>query len=423
MGAKTSCVLLVAGVLAVVRAGPPATRNAATATKPSAAPQADLCAGAVDPYDQPGQKERFFKAAGVDGELEAKELHADQAAPGGFARSFDRWATMIRHDKDRNRTIDWFEADAYRQALRKRILARFDADKDGKLTGAERRAANRALAAGGLRGAPTTMKAPAATAVAPRRPMPAGGIWPSRKKLLEQYDADRDGKLSPEEMQAARRAIGREFRKRLLARYDTNGDGGLDGAERKAMLAERAQSRKRAETQWFLRHFDDNGNGKLDEDEQAALKDFQGRLRGVGQQLRRRLLDIDGDGQVTPEERTAGRLEMMRFGLAMMLKVQRLMDLDGDGTVSEAEREDFGRRARKGMQAFVEKFARRFDANGNGRLDPPERPALIDGVRKEFDRRAAAHDANRDGRLNADEMLDLAGAIMREIGLAPPAAD
>ena len=33
-------------------------------------------------------------------------------AAGGFVRKTDGWAAMARFDKDKNRTIDWFEADA-----------------------------------------------------------------------------------------------------------------------------------------------------------------------------------------------------------------------------------------------------------------------------------------------------------------------
>jgi len=109
---------------------------------------ADLCRYLIDPYEWIRQKQRFFQAAGPDNILTSKEFTANKAKTGGFARPFDSWTTMSKFDKDRSKSIDWIEAEAYRRDLRKRLLAAFDANSDGRLTGNERAAANKALASG-----------------------------------------------------------------------------------------------------------------------------------------------------------------------------------------------------------------------------------------------------------------------------------
>ena len=64
---------------------------------------------------------------------------------------------------------------AKREEMQKKLLAEFDTDKDGKLSEEERKAVRTAMEA-------------------------------KRKALIEKYDADGDGKLSPEEIKTARDA-------------------------------------------------------------------------------------------------------------------------------------------------------------------------------------------------------------------------
>ena len=55
---------------------------------------------------------------------------------------------MIAHDLDKDGQLNWPEAEKYRLGVRELILARFDKNKDRKLTGEERVAANAMLARG-----------------------------------------------------------------------------------------------------------------------------------------------------------------------------------------------------------------------------------------------------------------------------------
>lgn len=159
--------------------------QAQTGLSPASAPAsgpaaADLAKGTIDPIDLAGERMRFLEAAGVTNELDANAFEANRGKKNPFVRSFDRWEEIIKFDRNHNGTIDWFEADAYRQDLRKKVLAIYG-DKDGKLTGKQREAANLALAEGNLfkllaGGSGTTR--PAWVAVAHRDAnAPAVGLW------------------------------------------------------------------------------------------------------------------------------------------------------------------------------------------------------------------------------------------------------
>lgn len=79
------------------------------------------------------------------------------------------------------------------------VLAKFDADKDGKLNEEERKAAMEARQA----------------------------------EMLAKFDTDKDGKLSEEEKKAA----GEARKAEMMKRFDKDGDGELNDEEKKAMRA------------------------------------------------------------------------------------------------------------------------------------------------------------------------------------------
>ena len=183
---KNTTVLLLIGIslaaLTPLATGQPKKAPAATAIP-------DICKDCVDPYVPTAERAKFFKAAGKDNEIDAKEFEAAKSSGGGFVRKFDTWAGMLAFDKNSNKTIDWFEADAYRNDIRRRVLAAFDRNKDRKLAGREREAANKSLAAGRVPGSS-------------RRP----GVWSGQMTdamRLRMFDKNRDGKLDTEEKAAA----------------------------------------------------------------------------------------------------------------------------------------------------------------------------------------------------------------------------
>jgi hypothetical protein len=81
-------------------------------------------------------------------------------------------------------------------------------------------------------------------------------------------------------------AKGAEMRKKMLEKYDADKDGKLSEEERKA-----AQAGRRAE---MTKKFDADGDGELSQEEKATMK---------AEMLKR--LDKDGDGEVSEEERKA----------------------------------------------------------------------------------------------------------------------
>ncbi len=486
----------------------------APATRPAARP-ADLLKGAVDPYEPGAERGRFFRLAGVDNELDTKEFAAAQGKADSFARKFDRWQAVLTFDKNRNGTLDWFEADAYRQDLRKRVLKAFDTNKDGRLTGTERDKANAALAAGRvplaaartgggerdwmrqrmerqrklLHASHDTNKdgrlddaeraamvaavrkdAEAQMAQSRLRRWDADGDgrlgegesaamgkaladqrrraeeW-RRRQELARWDEDRDGRLDDREAAAMREAQdgwrrqGQESRERWeLQQYDLNDDGVLDADERALAEAERARrdayaqaaregpspdADRRARWQavigrWRLRHFDADGSGDLSEDENAAVRQFDQRMRDVGRDLRTRFGDRDGDGEVSDEERAASREEWKEARWKIFAKGFRYMDADGDGQISFDERQGFQQRMQTGVIRYMEGFANRFDSNRDGRLDERERGVLIEGIHKDFTARIRRFDADRDGRLSPDEAIAMMeDFVQKEIGIRP----
>ena len=78
----------------------------------------DVLKDAVDPFVPGKERARFLKAAGVDTELDAKEFAANAKVADGFARAFDKWSNLILFDRNSDKKIDWFEANAYRRAVR-----------------------------------------------------------------------------------------------------------------------------------------------------------------------------------------------------------------------------------------------------------------------------------------------------------------
>jgi len=380
----------------------------AAATRPAKLDVPDLCKGAVDPYDQAAQRTHFFAAAGVDGELDANEFQADQARPNSFVRPFDRWAAMLAFDKNQNKTLDWFEADAYRQDLRKKVLAHFDADSDGRLAGAERDAANRALAAGRIPGRKN--------ALAASRPADPTG----RRGASDPGGASGQAGASPDETQAAWKVRLEERRKQILAKYDADGDGQLSTEERPAMNKDSRLRGQEDLNAWQLRHFDADGDGQLSDAEKADQARFQKDAQKMGKELELKLLDADGDGQISPEERAAGQAEFRKVGMMMLLKMNQYMDIDGDGKVTAGERQAFWDNARQAIQKKAEAVTHQYDADGNGRLDEDERTAMLEGIKEDLQSRMDKYDADADGRLDAQEMMILLEDLGKEMDMLPP---
>ena len=420
---------------------PPKTQPASDAAKP-AATVPDVCTGAVDPYTMATERSRFFRAAGVDNGLTAKEADANRTADRPFVRVFDHWEIMQRYDANRDAQLDWFEADAYRKAFRTRVMTVFDKDKNGKLAGKERDDANRVLATGKLSALrvsgdparpPIWVQVPNRPEGRPALPLPPGPRDPGddtsaldnddehaaalRRKFMEKYDADADGSLSEEEARAAGQAMRTEQKDRMTERHDVNRDGKLDEEERKRMHAENAGPWRDAIKEWALADYDADGDGELDEKETATKTAYEKKFGEMGKELDLRFNDIDGDGKVSPEERQANEREYKRRMFGMLLKVGKYMDRDRDGEVTAEERQGFMRGVRDGMFDWVSGFREKFDDDGDGGLNEAERNALLEGSRAEILRRIEKFDMNDDGQINPEEAMKMLEDFGEEIGV------
>lgn len=124
-------------------------------------------------------------------------------------------------------------------------------------------------------------------------------------ELLDAWalDADRDGEVTDEELEAAKflEQIDPTEHPFLREQYDTDGDGELSDAEREA-------ARTKME---------------------AAGQEMVGSL---GQDIARRIADTDGDGTVSNDERKASLRAMMSTG-----PWAAAADTDGDGNLSDEE--------------------------------------------------------------------------------------
>ncbi|MES2310046.1 MAG: hypothetical protein V4507_14425 [Verrucomicrobiota bacterium] len=92
---------------------------------------------------------------------------------------------------------------------------------------------------------------------------------PIPPEMIEKFDLDKDGKLNPEEMKEARKAMHEMHKEEILKKYDKNGDGKLSDSETERMQADRLKEMKEE----LLKEYDKNGNGKLDSSEKEKIKE------------------------------------------------------------------------------------------------------------------------------------------------------
>ena len=133
---------------------------------------------------------------------------------------------------------------------------------------------------------------------------------------------------------------------RILEKYDANKNGVLDPEEKAAF--ERDREARRAE---FIKKFDTDGDGKLSDTERQAMREQLGAMgfgRGhrFGPEMRQRMLekyDLNKNGVLDPEEKEA----MKRDHEARRAEMIKRFDTDGDGKLSDSERQAMREQLRK----------------------------------------------------------------------------
>ncbi|MCD6364801.1 MAG: hypothetical protein J7M14_02895 [Planctomycetes bacterium] len=263
----------------------------------------------VAAYNPVAERAKFFKAAGKDNELDAGEFAANLGKTGAFIRKDDKWTTMLRYDRNGNKTIDWFEADAYRRAQIEALIAAASASP-GPLgapeaqMGARRRPGRGAIGnASGGREASDSSNAPRSRGRTTRRRRPQ--LTPQQ---IREHDSDGDGQLNRQERREAYQALRHA---RMLQQYDKNKDGKLDEQETTTMREARRRRMEQMRRRMVMRRFDRDNDGKLDKQEQAAADAATERWRARRRELMARW-DTDGDGTLSEEESTAARAAWRR---------------------------------------------------------------------------------------------------------------
>jgi len=314
---------------------------------------ADVARGPVDSYQAGFERSRFLAAAGVDTELDAEEFKANPKANKPWVRVFDSWTKLRAFDRNGNGTIDWFEADAYRKAVRTAVLGQFDKDKNNRLNQQERDEANKLLASGRT----PKLTAPKARtaqsnlpesnlpqAILPKANLPARSETQKRGIVVNQrntWDKNGDGKFSDEERKIYYQEMKERNAKRredYVKKHDTDGDGQLSRDEQQdAYKQQRAESQARYD-KW-----------KQDNPEAWAQQQKRQQEYKLRQQEQIRKYDANGDGKLTGDEWQGVREEQMEAwkkrdpdGYARHQKRQQdyidRHDQDGDGKLSADER-------------------------------------------------------------------------------------
>ena len=339
-------------VLSVVSVSLAAPEKPKTTPKPNASVKPAASTNKLPPYNPVAERARFFKAAGKDSELDAKEFTADQGKDKvNFVRKADTWSGMRKYDKDKNGTINWFEADAYRRALRKTAQATVTTI-EGKPIG------------GGA------------------APADAGRRWgASDPETIKKYDKDGDGKLNSDERFAAWGARAEGARQNFMKTYDKDGDGKLDEKEREAIrdgFRQRMEDWRRRAAE---RRYDKDGDGKLNDEEKAAMAQGEAARAAEGEKRRKEFMaryDTDGDGEVSSEKRKAIGEDMRRRW------TERRYDTDRDGKLSDEEKAAMAageaKRAAEGEKRRKE-YMDKYDTDGDGKISDAERKAIGDAWR------------------------------------------
>ncbi|MFI3243713.1 MAG: hypothetical protein R3Y56_05625 [Akkermansia sp.] len=129
-----------------------------------------------------------------------------------------------------------------RQNMKAKMLEKFDTDGDGELSDDERSQAKSAREnrsggqAGGAQGKNGFGGAKGKNGAGKKQGITKEML---RKRILDKFDADSDGKLNEDE-----RAKAKAAHEQRLQKYDTNGDGKIDKEERKELMSERRNNKQ-----------------------------------------------------------------------------------------------------------------------------------------------------------------------------------
>ncbi len=270
-----------------------------------------------------------------------------------------------------------------------------------------------------------------------------------RQKMLDEFDANKDGKLDETE----RKALRETMHARMIERFDANGNGVLDENERPNIRHQRGPQRDRfnsrrgrgSKRDFGPRHHRGERDqlnqplGLMPEDAEFDRPASKGQgcsncskgpegqnrhsrkgRRDSDRPSREAMLkrfDADGDGKLNDAERENARAEMQKRREQMRAEMLQRFDIDEDGTLNDAERKAM-HEARKAemkkrqaqMKTLHEQILEQFDADGDGKLLGEEREAARQTMREKMQslRQTRQMDLNRDGKVDS---VDVAKAM------------
>ena len=231
-----------------------------------------------------GEASSALTVAEESGDVTADAVGAESAAE--LSANGDESAALPESPGDADGVCDF-------GARKARVLARYDANGNGRLDPAERQALK------------DDLEARVGHPLAVRFGLEHRAFV--MKRLHWVFDSNNDGSLSSDERTAmidALEARCERIRANVLAHFDANGDGTLDATERQA-AKDALIARIQAKRQQLLTQYDANGNGVLDDGERLQLRDdrvaaFQAHRAEVVAQF-----DADHDGALDDAEKTA----------------------------------------------------------------------------------------------------------------------
>jgi len=174
-------------------------------------------------------------------------------------------------------------------AVYKALLAKYDANKDGRLDTAEREIIR------------TDRLRPQSRERSPRRQF----RYPD--EVVARFDRNDDNELEGEEFDAARQWVDKRF-KEINAEYDADKDGRLNTAER-AALSKQIEGGKFKEMGWLTRYLVRSPRSSRGD----RNRDMRGGESGQSRGGILRRSDKDGDGRLSEGELTAARAALKQF--------------------------------------------------------------------------------------------------------------
>ena len=174
-------------------------------------------------------------------------------------------------------------------AVYKALLAKYDANKDGRLDTAEREIIR------------TDRLRPQSRERSPRRQF----RYPD--EVVARFDRNDDNELEGEEFDAARQWVDKRF-KEINAEYDADKDGRLNTAER-AALSKQIEGGKFKDIGWLTRYLVRSPRSSRGD----RNRDMRGGESGQSRGGILRRSDKDGDGRLSEGELTAARAALKQF--------------------------------------------------------------------------------------------------------------